>query len=201
MLYQLLLMLYRLDIACGVFDWRVKYEERIPATGGAILAANHCGSDDPPFIALATPRMVRFMARSKPRIAMRAYRLLGAFPVNKGTPDIGAIRTAIRLLDTGDLVGMMVIGHNDRDKPDPLPQRGACAIARRCKQGVLLVPVGVYRYQRYTWQKEIVAVVIGPPIKPWYYANEYQMNEELGRRIAQARREAEVYAKEPRPRS
>jgi len=199
-LYRVLKLLLRLEILAGLYELRIAHSERIPKRGGAILAANHYGLTDPPFIALATSRQVHFMARATRPAVMLFYRLMGAFPVHKGKPDLGAIRMAIRLLDAGKLVGMMVISHTDKDQKNPLPQPGVCAIVRRCKEGIPILPIGVYWHQP-PFETAVIAIVIGGPLMMRINHPDRQgMREELGLRIATARLEAELLAKEPRPR-
>ena len=75
--------------------------ERIPASGPAILVANHESLFDPWILALATPRPVRYMAKSelwKYRVIGAAMEAFGAFPIERGAGDATAMSRAAQLL-------------------------------------------------------------------------------------------------------
>jgi 1-acyl-sn-glycerol-3-phosphate acyltransferase len=114
------------------FRMRITGAERIPAHGAAIIAPNHKSFWDSFFVALATPRHVRFMAKTE-LIEGRAGWLLvrlGAFPVRRGQSDANALETAREVLRQGGLLALFPEGTRIRD-PDALgePRRGAGRLA------------------------------------------------------------------------
>ena len=123
--------------------------ERLPKTGGYVLAANHWSNFDPwPLGMTMFPRRyLRFMAKSElfwfplgPFI-----RSCGAFPVRRGERDQEAIDTAVRLCREGNIVVMFPEGTRRekglRKKREARWRTGAARIA--LEAGVPLVPAGI----------------------------------------------------------
>jgi 1-acyl-sn-glycerol-3-phosphate acyltransferase len=126
------------------FRMRITGTEHIPREGAAIIAPNHKSFWDSFFVALATPRHVRFMAKTE-LIEGRAGRLLvrlGAFPVRRGRSDADALETAEEILRQGGLLALFPEGTRVRD-PDALgePRRGAGRLA--LESGAPLVPAAI----------------------------------------------------------
>src|SRR4029453_14487219 len=121
--------------------------ERVPA-GACILVANHESVIDPFFLSLATHRRVRFMAKAElwryplVRWGMDAY---GAFPIERGNGDRGAMAHAGKLLSEGEVLGMFPRGTSkpagSRDW-----QRGAARLA--LAYGAPLVPRGLLEHKQ-----------------------------------------------------
>ena len=152
------------------FGYRVIGRENIPE-GGCVVCPNHVQLSDPPFAAVAlggkTPR--RLMAKKELfRIPVLNWmiRALGAYPVNRGGADVGAIRHTIRMLEDGKAVGMFPQGHrnNGVDPRTTKIHAGAAMIALRA--GVPILPVFIRvpdNRMRAFCRKE---VIIGKPITP-----------------------------------
>lgn len=106
----------------GFFGWpfstllqlKVTGDGHVPASGGALLIANHASVLDPLVLGVSISRPIRFMAASfvfdLPLIGP-LYRQLGAFPVDvtDGCPERG-LEAAIGLLEAGELVGVFPEG-------------------------------------------------------------------------------------------
>ena len=87
--------------------------ENIPADG-AIVASNHTSFADVLVISAAAKRQVRYMAKKELfRIPLLAplIRALGAYPVNRGGPDVSSIKRTIELIEGGELIGIFPQGH------------------------------------------------------------------------------------------
>ncbi|MBU4240530.1 MAG: 1-acyl-sn-glycerol-3-phosphate acyltransferase [Actinobacteria bacterium] len=100
-----------------VFRLEVEGRENVPGRGPVILASNHSSLLDPPVVGVGCPRRVHFMAKeelfsSRPLGALLGS--LGGFPVARGTADRGALRTARRLLDGGEVLGIFPEGKRGR---------------------------------------------------------------------------------------
>lgn len=118
--------------------------ERVPRTGGAILAANHTSYADPPVMGVSTPRAIRFMAKSelfKNSVFAAVIRALGAFPVKRGTADRQALRTAHDILTSGQLLVIFFEGGRSPDGKLQSPELGTAMIALRAN--VPIVPVAL----------------------------------------------------------
>ncbi|MEX1357825.1 MAG: lysophospholipid acyltransferase family protein, partial [Gaiellaceae bacterium] len=101
-----------------LFRLRWRGLEHVPREGGAVLAANHTSNLDPwPLgLPLFPRRFLRFMAKSELYWAPLRYLLdaLGAFPVRRGEGDVEAIRTAVELCRSGQIVVMFPEGTRRR---------------------------------------------------------------------------------------
>lgn len=90
-----------------LFRGRVFGTHLVPRQGGVLLVSNHQSFLDPVLATLALPRECNYMARNtlfdiswlRP---IMAY--LNAFPVKRGTADMGAIKETLRRLKAGKVV-------------------------------------------------------------------------------------------------
>ncbi len=96
----------------GRFGVHLHCESRVPATGPVILAANHVGWMDGPLLAIHSPRPVHaltkqemFVGRMKPFL-----RRSGQIPLDRFGPDPGAIRSSLRVLADGHVIGVFPEG-------------------------------------------------------------------------------------------
>ncbi|WP_456342578.1 lysophospholipid acyltransferase family protein [Thermovibrio sp.] len=88
---------------------KVKGRENIPQEGKVLLVANHRSYLDPPLVAFAVKkRPVFFMAKSElfdtPILGSLIKHWGNAFPVKRGKADLTALKTALELLNKGELV-------------------------------------------------------------------------------------------------
>jgi 1-acyl-sn-glycerol-3-phosphate acyltransferase len=141
---------------------RISGAGNVPA-GACILVAGHESVIDPWFLCLATRRRVRFMAKAElwryplVRWGMDAF---GAFPIERGNGDTGAMAHAGELLDEGEVLGMFPHGTS---KPigNPHWHRGAARLA--LANGAPLVPVRLLNTRQLVPRRP-VEVRIGQPI-------------------------------------
>ncbi len=177
-------LVYRVVIVCfrvifRALGLRISIEgaERIPASGAAVIAANHIGFLDFTFIGLAARpqrRLIRFMAKratfdnpvSGP--LMRAMHHIKVDRSN-GAP---AYRRAIRAVQAGELVGVFPEATISRSWTLRPFKPGAAALAVR--EGVPLIPViawGGHRLftvggHRTLRRGTAVTILVGEPILP-----------------------------------
>jgi 1-acyl-sn-glycerol-3-phosphate acyltransferase len=126
------------------FRMHVSGADRVPREGRAIVTPNHKSFWDSFFIAICTPRHLRFMAKTE-LIEARYGRLLvrlGAFPVRRGQSDADALETARVILEQDGLLALFPEGTRIRD-PDELghPHRGAGRLG--LETGSPLVPAAI----------------------------------------------------------
>jgi 1-acyl-sn-glycerol-3-phosphate acyltransferase len=131
--------------------------ERIPATGAAILASNHLSAADWIFMPLSLRRRVTFLAKQEyftgkgsKGVAQRVFFAgSGQVPIDRtnATAAEDAIRTGVRILNEGKLLGIYPEGTRS---PDGRLYRGKMGVARMALEtGVPVVPVAmVYRRRR-----------------------------------------------------
>lgn len=116
--------------------------DRIPKKGGVLFVSNHVSFLDPVIVGSAANREIHFMARSTafdiPCLG-KLISVYNAYPVNRGAPDLGALRKTISLLKAGNAVLMFPEGTRSLDGTLGKAHDGACFIAHRA--GVPTIPV------------------------------------------------------------
>jgi 1-acyl-sn-glycerol-3-phosphate acyltransferase len=111
---------------------RVYGAERVPLTGGLVVASNHFSWVDPPALGEACPRTLYFMAKVEahrvPGLG-QLMRSFGAFSVRRGESDREAVRTMRQIVRDGHALGLFVEGTRQRSGvPGPV-QPGAAMVA------------------------------------------------------------------------
>lgn len=114
--------------------WRLRVEgtEHMPMDEPLILACNHVSYLDPPLLGCASPRTVKYMAKSELfRIPLLGPLItaLHAFPVERGKGDVAAIRTAVKELERGGCVGIFPEGTRVKEGEERPPQAGVAFLA------------------------------------------------------------------------
>jgi 1-acyl-sn-glycerol-3-phosphate acyltransferase len=125
--------------------------DRVPLTGGLVVAANHFSWIDPPALGAACPRTLYFMAKVEahrvPGLGelMRAF---GTFAVRRGESDRDAVRRMREIVREGNALGMFAEGTRQRSGvPGPV-QPGAAMVA--VNEEVPLIPAAIHGSQ--TWR-------------------------------------------------
>ena len=182
-------------IACAVvrpfyalfYPARVEGLENLPDAGGCIVCANHCSAHDPVYLAIRfRRRMLHFMAKAelfrfKPLAAL--MRGVEAFPVDRGHNDLNAVRTALKLLSDGHVLGVFPQGTRSRDNSPTPMLSGVAMIALRAQKPVIPVYIGgPYRIFRR------VPVRIGKPVDLAEFGRRFDSDtlNAVTRRIEQA---------------
>lgn len=147
--------------------------QHVPQNGGVILASNHQSFLDPVLVAVPLPRGVTFMARDT-LFRFLPFRLLiaslGAFPVQRGTADLGAMREAIRRLEAGRALLVFPEGTRTKDGRVGRMRAGIGLLASRAK--VPVVPVRISgAFESWPRSSKLprpkpVTVRFGPPLPP-----------------------------------
>lgn len=128
---------------------------RIPAEGGAVLAANHIGFLDFVFVGAAAKqrgRLVRFMCKKEVfdnPVGGPVMRGMGHIPVDRSAGS-SSYAHALRSLRAGELVGLFPEGTISRSFEPMAFKTGATAMAAAA--GVPLLPVAIWGSQR-VWTK------------------------------------------------
>jgi 1-acyl-sn-glycerol-3-phosphate acyltransferase len=171
--------------------------ENVPASGGALLLCNHISHFDPPFMGKRFPRYIHFMA-DKPLLEIPLYGPLlrrgGVFPVDRTKNDIGALKTAMKLLKDGHVVCIFPEEGIRQEETSVLGGAempvGTASLWK--KTGVPVIPMVIIGSdQAYAWKKYWrfprwrVFVRVGKPIP----CDPEATREELRDRIAAAWRE------------
>ena len=131
------------------FNMRVVNREKEPPYGGYVVCANHVSAVDPIVVCLAfRQHQVHFMAKKelfKIPLLAPLIRSLGAFPVDRGGNDVGAVKHAVNIVSSGCCLGIFPQGHRyvGVDPRDTKTKNGAALITARV--GAPVVPVYIWR--------------------------------------------------------
>lgn len=133
-----------------IFRIKVVNPDNEPDEGGFVVCANHISATDPIMLCYAfSKHQVCFMAKKelfKIPILSGFFKLLGAFPIDRGGNDVGAIKNAISIVEEGRCLGVFPQGHRyPRQNPrDTKTKNGAALICAKAQASV--VPA-------YIWHK------------------------------------------------
>lgn len=135
-LRNILAVLYRI-----VFQLEIIGEENIPKEGGVILCSNHRSNNDAIFLAICQKRPITFMAKDslfKIPVLGFALRKIAAFPVKRGSNDIGAIRTAVEVLKSGKMLCIFPEGTRNKTEEALIEfKTGAVFVAYKAEANIV----------------------------------------------------------------
>ncbi len=155
--------------------------ERIPSTGGCVLAVNHVSHADPVVTAefvMAHGRLPRYLAKSNlfqvNRFVSWVLNSAGQIPVERLTPDaVGAYDAAVQAVEAGECLVVYPEGTLTRD-PDLWPMRGKSGAARiALATGAPVVPAAQWGAQQLLpqyskrlrlWHRTRVTMSVGEPV-------------------------------------
>lgn len=146
---------------------KVYGKERVPRTGGCVIAANHFHWLDPAVLGAACPRVIYYMAKIEahrvPGLGTM-IRAFGTFPVRRGESDRDAVRTMRSIVRDGRALGLFVEGTRQRSGVPGEVQPGAAMVA--LQEDVPVIPVAIHGTQ--TWKPgnfHPVSFAWGEPIR------------------------------------
>jgi 1-acyl-sn-glycerol-3-phosphate acyltransferase len=125
--------------------------ENVPDTGAAIFASNHLSFSDHFFFPLKVSRRITFLAKAdyftgtgvKGLLTAGFFRGVGQIPIERagGRASEAALRTGLKVLSQGDLLGIYPEGTRS---PDGRLYRGKTGVARMALEaGVPVIPVAM----------------------------------------------------------
>jgi 1-acyl-sn-glycerol-3-phosphate acyltransferase len=148
--------------------------ENMPRKGGAIIVSNHLNNADPCVLPGIMPRRIVFMAKKEwfgNPLGATLFRLIGAFPVDRHSADLGALREATRVVNDGLPLLMFPEGTRSKDRQLHQGFPGTALIAYRT--GAPIVPVAITGTETISWPWVFVRPFMGPRVvvrigKPFY---------------------------------
>lgn len=158
---------------------QVKGTENIPREGAVILCANHIHVLDPFIIGISIPRELAFIAKKEIfKFGIVRWFLLqvGAFPVDRGAADIGALKTALQILKEGRAFGIFAQGTRMKEGEVGDAKSGVALLAMKGKAPV--VPIGVSSSYKLFAK---IQINIGKPINLDEFKEQRLNSEQLGR--------------------
>jgi len=141
--------------------------ERVPTSGGGVLAVNHFHWVDPPVFGLMSPRPMHLVAKVEahriPGLG-QLIRSFGTISVRRGESDREAVRKMREVVREGRALGLFVEGTRQlAGVPGPV-QPGAAMVA--IQEDVPVVPAAIYG--SYEWKPgnfHPISVAWGEPIR------------------------------------
>ncbi len=175
----------------------------VPASGAALVIANHPNHADPAFLMAACRRRVHFLqAREYYDVCgLRFFfHLVGCIPVTRGGSGPGAIRAALERLRRGDVVGLFPEGDISPPGADRLRRGHTGAALLALRSGAPVIPAFITgappRGVLADWIRPAggVRVVFGAPVdltahqgRPITHARLRSVTDLLMQRIADLR--------------
>lgn len=128
-----------------VYKPKIEGIENLNIDNNFILAGNHKSVLDAPLLAISLEQNVRFMGKKElfeNNFFNYLFTKLGAFPVDREGVDINAIKTAMRLLKEGEILGIFPEGTRNKTNQILLPfKEGTTRIAIKTNKPI--IPFGI----------------------------------------------------------
>jgi 1-acyl-sn-glycerol-3-phosphate acyltransferase len=141
--------------------------ERVPRSGGVVLAFNHFHWVDPPVFGLLSPRSMDFVAKVEahriPGLG-QLIRSFGTISVRRGESDREAVRLMREAVREGRALGLFVEGTRQLTGVPGHVQPGAAMVA--LQESVPVVPAAIYG--SYEWKPgnfHPISVAWGEPLR------------------------------------
>lgn len=146
------------------YNYHVIGREKVP-DGGCVLVANHTQWADPVLVGTALGNQYPLVAMAKKELFQikllgPLISALGAFPVDRGTADIGAIKTSLKAVKEGKKLLIFPEG-GTKHKAGDEAKVGAAMIAART--GAPIVPIYISENKKF---RSKVYVVFGDSYIP-----------------------------------
>lgn len=132
-----------------IFNYKVLNKEKEPDEGRCIVCANHVSATDAIALCYAFRKnQVCFMAKKelfKIPVLAPLIKLLGAFPIDRGGSDVGAIKSAVSIVSSGKVLGIFPQGHRypGEDPRTTKTKNGMALIATKSQANI--VPAYIWR--------------------------------------------------------
>ncbi|MED4127090.1 lysophospholipid acyltransferase family protein [Shouchella miscanthi] len=160
-----------------LFKVEIRGKEHIPSEGGVLLCSNHISDFDPPLLGAFIHRQVRYMAKKElfdKKGIGKLLKGLGAFPVKRGGSDRESLRTALRILKEGDMVGLFPEGTRSKTGEIGNGLAGAGFFAGKSDAYVIpCVIIGPYQFRKR------VILAYGEPIDMEAYRQQRVSAQEI----------------------
>jgi 1-acyl-sn-glycerol-3-phosphate acyltransferase len=181
-------------IASSILRLRFEGDRDLPREGPLIVAANHASSADPVLIGAflngKLGRPVNWLGKRELvefGLTGWAFRIAGIHPVDRDAADLEAFRTAMRILEAGQVLAVFPEGTRSRDGALQQVREGVGMLALR--SGAPVLPVAVIDSDR-AWPRGQLLPTFGKRVTV-RYGKPFSVTEELdaaghGRRGRQA---------------
>jgi len=137
--FHTLIFLYKL-----VYRTKTINQDNIPDEGSFILCGNHVSFMKVPVIVVFTKRKVKFIAKEelfKNLFLKWLGYLFEAIPVKRGKQDLESMKKSLKVLSSGEILGLFPEGTRNGIKKNVKIKNGAAYMS--IKTGVPIIPVGI----------------------------------------------------------
>ncbi len=150
--------------------YRVKVigAENEPKEGPFIICANHLSNHDVVILSACIKNQPRYAAKAelfKIPVVSPVLKALGAYPIERGRGDVGAIKKTIKMLENGEVIGFFPQGHRypgvHPSETEVMPGIGMITV--RSKATVLPVSITAKKFRMRFFRKTYITV--GKPIE------------------------------------
>lgn len=127
-----------------IYRPKVIGKENIPKEGNVILCANHVHFWDSVVIIVMLKRKVNVLAKEelfKTGFVRFFAKIIGVYPVKRGTADMGAVKTALKLMEEKEVLLIFPEGTRNGLAKGKKPKKGAVMIAATSESPI--IPIGV----------------------------------------------------------
>lgn len=168
-----------------LFNYKVINRDKERDAGGYIVCGNHVSATDAIALCYAFRKnQVRFMAKKelfKIPVLAQLIKMLGAFPIDRSGGDVGAIKSAVKLVKDGECLGIFPQGHRypGEDPRKTKTKNGMALIALRAKADI--VPTYIWRKKNRFKLFRRTYIIIGDPISFDELSNGTSGNSEYNR--------------------
>jgi 1-acyl-sn-glycerol-3-phosphate acyltransferase len=151
-----------------LFNIKVVNKDREPDDGGYVVCANHVSATDPIALCYAFRKnQVHFMAKKelfKVPLLAQLIKVMGAFPVDRGGNDVGAVKNAIALVNDKKSMGIFPQGHRypGEDPRNTKTKNGVALIATKTNADI--IPCYIWRKKNKFKLFRRTYVIIGEKI-------------------------------------
>ena len=151
-----------------LFNIKVVNKDREPDDGGYVVCANHVSATDPIALCYAFRKnQVHFMAKKelfKVPLLAQLIKVMGAFPVDRGGNDVGAVKNAIALVNDKKSMGIFPQGHRypSEDPRNTKTKNGVALIATKTNADI--IPCYIWRKKNKFKLFRRTYVIIGEKI-------------------------------------
>lgn len=141
--------------------------DRVPSSGGLVVAFNHFSWIDIPAFGWASPRTLYFLAKAEAHAVplLGPYiRLFGSFSVRRGESDREAVRRMREVVRDGEALGIFAEGTRQRAGVPGVVQPGAAMVA--VQEGVPVICAAIHG--THTWRLgnfHPVSIAWGEPMR------------------------------------
>lgn len=152
-------------IFSAIYRRKITGLENLPENGRYILAANHLSYADPPLVGSCIKKKIYYIAKKELfRIPVFGWfiKKMNAFPVDREIADAGALKNALKILESGNI--LLVFPEGTRYKPGKIRKLKNGSAMLSIASNSPVVPVAVINSDKLISFKKL-KVRFGVPMK------------------------------------